>query len=436
MDNTKISGNPDSSEQSNYFHHIYGKGKWTFPLTGMRLVFCENGKAEIESKAVFYTLDENSFILFEGEHLNQTFALTKDDGGCIIFDFLPQKGMLHNLSLEEKTVYRLCIKNELEKISEFLSIYPDTKDNTSVLCKINSLFLDINQKLFSKTLAPEIIGKNGFSVDGVGKRECGYFHGKYCCRVISSGRKNDVVVLENHDISDMEIDLKQYKYIKINYFYENPKGKSSFARVRFLSYINENGDFFWYRNNKRVFHEAFARLEPGKWKKVIIPTNIDDDCDESFSNNEKCYLKQMKFDPYGARTSNSIENSEKIHISSIIFMKKISHTENSDAKHNTERINTVLNLINDNFKENFELDFYAEKVFLSVSRFREWFKLQTGVAPHKYILYKKIEYAKMLLMSSKMSVSEIASSTGFNDTHYFSRLFKKYTGVSPNQYRK
>lgn len=55
--------------------------------------------------------------------------------------------------------------------------------------------------------------------------------------------------------------------------------------------------------------------------------------------------------------------------------------------------------------------------------------------PQKYLLGIRIRHAGSLLRDSTMRITEIAISCGFNDPNYFSRVFKKHTGLTPNQYR-
>ena len=67
--------------------------------------------------------------------------------------------------------------------------------------------------------------------------------------------------------------------------------------------------------------------------------------------------------------------------------------------------------------------------------FRILFKEKTGKTPKKYILDKKIDYAKKLLEHSALSVTNISYECGFNYVPQFLVFFKKYTGLTPNQYR-
>ena len=63
------------------------------------------------------------------------------------------------------------------------------------------------------------------------------------------------------------------------------------------------------------------------------------------------------------------------------------------------------------------------------------FKKEVGISPHKYITDVRIRQAKYLLEYSDLNINEVSVSVGFEDALYFSRMFKKYTGVSPQKYK-
>ena len=68
---------------------------------------------------------------------------------------------------------------------------------------------------------------------------------------------------------------------------------------------------------------------------------------------------------------------------------------------------------------------------------RRLFKAQVGKTPVEYLMSLRIKSAKKLLLarkSSNYSIAEIGTMAGFNDVSYFSRVFKKETGVSPSEY--
>lgn len=101
-----------------------------------------------------------------------------------------------------------------------------------------------------------------------------------------------------------------------------------------------------------------------------------------------------------------------------------------------ERIRMVINVINTHINEPIDLDSCANMCFVSRERFNHMFKEQTGCPPLQYINKVKIERAKQLLCDSGMTVNDCAETLGFTDVNYFSRLFRKITGISPSKYRK
>ena len=85
--------------------------------------------------------------------------------------------------------------------------------------------------------------------------------------------------------------------------------------------------------------------------------------------------------------------------------------------------------------ERFSLQDLADISGLSQQNFRKQFLRQVGEPPIRYVLKTKIKLAKELLILSEMSIKQIAIEVGIDDPYYFSRIFKKYEGISPEFYR-
>lgn len=81
------------------------------------------------------------------------------------------------------------------------------------------------------------------------------------------------------------------------------------------------------------------------------------------------------------------------------------------------------------------IQFFADKAHLSQHYFSDLLKKETGRSAKDHINDFVIEKAKNLLLSTQSSVSEIAYDLGFNYPHYFTRLFKSKTGMTPVEYR-
>lgn len=81
-----------------------------------------------------------------------------------------------------------------------------------------------------------------------------------------------------------------------------------------------------------------------------------------------------------------------------------------------------------------DMESLAADLGLNYSNFREEFKVYTGLSPYQYFLQMKINRAKELLLDGRHSVKEISYTLSFENPYYFSRLFKKKTGVTPSSW--
>ncbi len=73
---------------------------------------------------------------------------------------------------------------------------------------------------------------------------------------------------------------------------------------------------------------------------------------------------------------------------------------------------------------------------LSHSRYVDVFRAKMGIPPTAYIVKLRINAACDLLQNTDMSIKQIALLVGYDDPHFFSKLFKKYIGTAPQSYRK
>jgi AraC family transcriptional regulator len=73
---------------------------------------------------------------------------------------------------------------------------------------------------------------------------------------------------------------------------------------------------------------------------------------------------------------------------------------------------------------------------LSKMHFAAQFRAATGFRPHEYLLFKRIERAKVVMAATEISLVEVAFSVGFNAQAHFSTVFKRFTGKSPAQWRQ
>ena len=85
---------------------------------------------------------------------------------------------------------------------------------------------------------------------------------------------------------------------------------------------------------------------------------------------------------------------------------------------------------------NLMLQDVAKAVGMSNSRFSTVFSQQNGQTFTEYLLYLRLNKAKEMLRTTNIKSSQIARESGYNDSHYFSYIFKKSTGLTPSEYRQ
>lgn len=99
-------------------------------------------------------------------------------------------------------------------------------------------------------------------------------------------------------------------------------------------------------------------------------------------------------------------------------------------------VEKVIQLVENSFGEAyFNVDFVASKMGLSRTNFYKKMKEITGETPHEFINTIQMKKAALLLKNTNYTISEISVICGFNDTNYFSKIFKKYFGESPKTYQ-
>ena len=101
------------------------------------------------------------------------------------------------------------------------------------------------------------------------------------------------------------------------------------------------------------------------------------------------------------------------------------------------KIYPAIDYIDHNFtKQNIDCEYLATLCNLSHTYMSKLFKKHFGVSPVKYIISKKIQFACDLLNTKYYSIGKIAELSGFTNTYYFSRIFKKQMSISPSEFAK
>jgi AraC-like DNA-binding protein len=98
-------------------------------------------------------------------------------------------------------------------------------------------------------------------------------------------------------------------------------------------------------------------------------------------------------------------------------------------------IQEILVFIHDNLHNDIKIEQLAQISCLSKDHFARIFKSIFGVSPCEFIIRKRIEKSQFLLLTTDLPINRIIDETNFKNAPYFSRMFKKYTSLTPGVYR-
>lgn len=117
------------------------------------------------------------------------------------------------------------------------------------------------------------------------------------------------------------------------------------------------------------------------------------------------------------------------------FIISVIESEQKSGSRAPAALKDVIGYIEKNIYENITLDTLASIAGLSVPRFKSSFRKLVGIPPHEYVLRKKVETAKGLLALPGCTITDISYRLLFSSSQYFSTVFKRYTAVTPSQFR-
>ncbi len=231
----------------------------------------------------------------------------------------------------------------------------------------------------------------------------------------------------NYNNQDIEVSNSQYLILNNDSLITTEAKKGTKGLSLFLSskLINEISHFYSRSNSSIKFLEVIQRNSNQKFN------NLLNEIVYLYENNQ-ISLKQQIDDLFVA-------------ISELIVQEQLSIDNNfmnlKVVKHNTKRelyksIIETKEYLNDNFKEKISLDIISRDVGVSKYYLHRLFREINGNTPLEYLKNIRLEKAKNKLQHSKDSIFEIAFKCGFDNSAYFSNVFKKHVGLSPTQFRK
>jgi len=227
-----------------------------------------------------------------------------------------------------------------------------------------------------------------------------------------------------------------------------------------ISWIHFNGpemlkiyDKYKQRGGQPVFHPGEGKKYSDGNNRILEKKNIDDERIEINEQNKTgkreknedtgnatglAKIKRIWSDTYAIANSSDYLRDMRInqYLSELIAEIMVYSWNENNEKGKKVRIREVKQFIDENYAKKIALTDLSERFYINKYYLLRLFKGQYGMTVNEYVEGLRISKAKELLRFTDKGIREIGILCGFEDSHYFSRVFVKVEGISPSEYRE
>jgi two-component system response regulator YesN len=142
---------------------------------------------------------------------------------------------------------------------------------------------------------------------------------------------------------------------------------------------------------------------------------------------EQSFWKQI----FKLETLEDMQELVTTHLTSVLDMMN----QKRNGK-NKNTISQVMHVIDNGYHDKLTIQEIAKEVYLAPNYLCALFKQETGQTLNEYITKVRMEKAKELFKDKEKKINEICYAVGYNDPTYFTKIFKRYTGLNPIEYKE
>ncbi|MEG0152302.1 MAG: AraC family transcriptional regulator [Cellulosilyticaceae bacterium] len=222
------------------------------------------------------------------------------------------------------------------------------------------------------------------------------------------------------------------------------------------SYLLKEGDVMIF--NPNVYHQEFPSISSSSTQLHIGISKLFIDC-----SNQPNFIKHIDESPILTLTKykeeflsccKEVEKEQRLRqlghtfllkslvMKLIILLYREMDTETTpptfdsltfDCRDKQTTVQAIIDYMSMYYMNDISLDYISKSMYLSPIYISKLFKEETGSSPINYLIQIRLNKAKELLQTQNLPIKSIAKSVGYEDAYHFSKLFKKYFGISPSK---
>lgn len=206
----------------------------------------------------------------------------------------------------------------------------------------------------------------------------------------------------------------------------------------FVQFFEDSSDgISLFENNRSIAKVKATEIDILNFKRLL---EINPGRGINRSDNPRVYEKNIFYKEYQELNNRqSIATFTETHGILLLLVSRFltqATFKYIDTGHVPVKILNTISYIQLNLHRDLSVTHLAKRANLHTDYFSRLFHQHTGERPVKYVHEKRIERAQYLMVTTQMTFTEIAVQTGFDNVFYFSKIFKKMTGMSPGGYKK
>lgn len=247
-------------------------------------------------------------------------------------------------------------------------------------------------------------------------------------------REHQISTPHYHDDNELYYMLMgRTTYFIDNEIYSVEQGDFVFVPKGLIHYTDNES----CKNNERIllsFDDEFFNDSAGEWLKQLKALRII-----SITDNYRPVIEELlfKIEAEYRQREQGREFLLKLYIRELlILICRYRCEKKRKIRETDEIIYSVSEFIRGHFEQDITLESLGRSFAVSESYLSRKFKQVTGIGLVQYITFVRISNGERLLRESDLTVTEIAKRCGYNDSNYFTAVFKKIKGVTPLRYRK